>query len=184
MKGSTALIGIGFVFLMIIVLAGASIFTVGFLEGMNEYKNNDNVQSNATTESAPPEPQETSTNTNSPPSVEDIFYRIANMPYKIDPGDTKSVQEFYSLGYGDCDDKSIALAYELYQLGYRDIYIVVADGSEVNLKHAYVKFQGRIFDATPPIYYNVSEAYYEDYLIGNGFEMKRTYKYYPGIWNT
>lgn len=79
--------------------------------------------------------------------VKPMFWVITNMPYEF-AAERKTPEEFWALGYGDCDDKSYAFAHYLYYAvnPKAPIYIVHCVDYSSDIGHAYVSVQGEFYD--------------------------------------
>jgi hypothetical protein len=110
------------------------------------------------------------------PEVQAKFEEIYHMPYVLDLGPTKSVSEFYQLGYGDCDDKSNAFASYLVDQGVTNVNIVHSSGKSSGIGHAYVSWNGYAYDEVDASYH-IPDAQYEKELREEGFTTFRREMY-------
>jgi len=104
--------------------------------------------------------------------IKSYFYKVAAVPYKVDFGETKSPEEFWKLGYGDCDDKSYAFADYLNKKGVQNIEICKVFNENTGYGHCFVLIDGYVYDPTsePPLYKANQEKYLK-YLEKQGFTM-------------
>lgn len=109
-------------------------------------------------------------------SVKKKFTELYQMPYVLDLGPTKSVNEFYALGYGDCDDKSRAFATFLKDNGGQKVYVIHAKGNNVSYGHAYVVYQKYAYDLTNGSF-KVPESEYKKHMEKIGFDYFMAEKY-------
>lgn len=73
------------------------------------------------------------------------FQKIHNMPYNYSSFHTKSSEEFWTDGWGDCDDKSVAFASYLHKIGISNIkYVRIFRYGVVS--HVFVLWDGRAYD--------------------------------------
>jgi len=102
--------------------------------------------------------------------IKSNFYKVAAVPYKLDYGDTKTPEEFWKLGYGDCDDKSYAFVDYLNKKGVKNIEICKVFNLNTGYGHCFVLIDGYAYDPTsePPLY-KVNQKKYIKYLEKQGF---------------
>jgi len=114
--------------------------------------------------------------------VKNYFQKVADVPYKADYISTKpkNPAQFWKDNFGDCDDKSIAFADYLYNIGAEDVKVVVINHESNKYAHACIMWKGKIFDATakPPIYDMDPDRYF-NFLEKQGFTLRITYSYEP-----
>lgn len=114
------------------------------------------------------------------PNIQKYFFKVAEVPYKANYNSSvpKTPSRFWKDNSGDCDDKSVAFANYLHQMGAEDIKLVTITHESKEYAHSAVMWQNHIFDASadPPIY-NMNRSTYYDFAQKKGFKLWVEYTY-------